>query len=276
MPYQQGQPMPQHFAPAPPQGAPTNGMAIAALILAILAILMCAIPLINVASIVGGVVALVLGILGLRKAKSGAAGGKGLALASVIIAPIAIIVAIIVNVVVGLAVNSIDKTLKDAVADSQNQAGDLGSELDEDEAAEAAAAPLALGESATVGDYTVTVTAVNPSANDVLAETNMFNEAPTNQYVLVDLAVVYNGAAEGTPWIDLTAKFTGTDARQYDESSCDAVTPSSAIDVPTLNTTGAASFNVCMDVPAEAIAGGTVSVEETMSFTPTKVFWAIG
>ncbi|MFI2753743.1 DUF4190 domain-containing protein [Cellulomonas sp. P22] len=275
-PYPQGQPTPQHFPPAAPQSAPTNGLAVAALVVAIISLLLCFVPVINFASIVGGVVALVLGILGRRKAKSGAAGGKGLALAGVIIAPIAIVVAIIVNVVAGMAVDAINDSVQDAVADAENQESDLGSGLDEDEAAQAEQAALALGESATVGEYTVTVTAVNTSANEVLAAVNMYNEAPANQYVLVDLSVVYNGTDEGDPWVDLTASFVGTDARQYDASSCGAITPIPEMDVPTLNPTGTAAYNVCMDVPAEAITGGTVSLEETMSFTGEKVFWNIG
>ncbi len=40
------------------------------------------------------------------------------------------------------------------------------------------------------------------------------HEPPTNQYVLVDVSVVYNGDEEGDPWIDLTHAFQGTDARQ--------------------------------------------------------------
>jgi hypothetical protein len=108
-----------------------------------------------------------------------------------------------------------------------------------------------------------------------VASANEFNEPPTHQYVVVDLAVTYNGTEEGNPWIDLTAVVQGSDSRQYDDSSCMATLPNDAMDVPTLTQGGEAAFQFCMDAPAEALTGASLFVEETLSFDDTRVYWTI-
>jgi hypothetical protein len=92
--------------------------------------------------------------------------------------------------------------------------------------------------------------------------------------VLVGLTVTYNGAEEGDPWVDLTTEFVGTDARKYDTSSCMAVIPDEAMNVPTLLAGGTASYQVCMDVPPAAVAGGQVEVSESFSWDDTSLVWA--
>jgi hypothetical protein len=126
--------------------------------------------------------------------------------------------------------------------------------------------PVPIGEAATVGDYDVTVTGVITDADEIVAGANQFNEPPTGQYLVVEMSVQYNGTAEGSVFWDLTYVFNGTDNRQYTDSDCSAVLPEDAIDVPTLNAGGTASFQVCMDVPPAAISGGQLFIEPTMSF----------
>jgi hypothetical protein len=135
--------------------------------------------------------------------------------------------------------------------------------------------PLALGEKASVGSkYTVSVKEVVPNANDVIAAANMFNDPPKGQYVLAELHVRYVGQREGDPWLDLSMKYVGTDHRQYDESSCGAVVPHESIDVPTLQHGGAASFQICFDMPPKAIEGGEIFVEDSLSFSDdSRVYW---
>ncbi len=160
--------------------------------------------------------------------------------------------------------------------------GALGSVESEPEAEPQAAAggpeaPLSLGASAAVGEYEVTVDAVDLDADAEIAAANQFNDSPVGRYVLVDLTVTYAGAGEGDPWVDLTSSFVGTDARLYANSACTSVTPRPAVDVPTLLSGGTASFQWCMDVPPAAIDGGQLFVEEMFSFTNEgRVYWHIG
>ncbi|MCK0112465.1 DUF4352 domain-containing protein [Ornithinimicrobium sp. F0845] len=132
---------------------------------------------------------------------------------------------------------------------------------------------LAIGGTAEVGDYTVAVTEVQLNANDALQATNSFNEAPEGQYVLVSLDVTYNGDEEADPWLDLFIELAGSDARVYDTSTCMAVTPNTVMDVPTLTAGGQATFDVCFDVPQEALDNPKIYVEDSMSFDDTRAIW---
>lgn len=153
----------------------------------------------------------------------------------------------------------------------------VSDEADESEASdegdEGAPGELALGERAEVGDYSVAVTEVQLDADDVMQEANEFNDPPSGQYVLLTLDVTYTGAEEGDPWLDLAAELAGSDARNYDESTCGSVAPNSAMDVPTLATGGKATYNVCFDVPVEALEDPRIYVEESFSFDDTRAAW---
>lgn len=129
---------------------------------------------------------------------------------------------------------------------------------------------LPQGTEAEVGEYTVTVSSVQLDATDVILGFNQFNDPPQGQYVLVTLDVVYNGSEEGDPWLDLNSKFVGSDSRQYGESTCLATLEREGFSVPTLENGGAAQYEVCMDVPAAALPGKRVLVEDTHSFTGTN------
>ncbi len=129
---------------------------------------------------------------------------------------------------------------------------------------------------AQIGDYQVTVDAVELDANATVAGADEFNEPATNgQYVVAQLTATYTGTDEGTPGFDLTAVFHGTDSRQYSDADCMAYLPDDAIDAPTLNAGGSDTFQFCMDVPPTAVAGGQLSVEPTMSLSDERVFFAL-
>lgn len=263
--------MSQFVAPPPPQTVPHRGkgLAVAALVLGIVAAAGCLVPLLNIGSIVLAVVGLALGIVALARR----ADGKGLSIAGVVLSGVAIVVAIAVNVAAGAALTAVDEAVDQAATDAAN-----GYSTVEPEAAEeVAASALALGTPAEVGDYSVTVTAVNQDATQVIADANSFNAAADGRYVLVDLTATYNGdQPEANPWIDLTTGFQGTDARNYSTTSCDAVVPNAAFDQPGLRAGGTASYQVCFDVPVEAIAGGLVSVEQFANFEDDQVAWKLG
>ena len=160
-----------------------------------------------------------------------------------------------------------------ATPEATEEPSNTASEPEEEESDDSGSGELALGASAEVGSYTVTVTDVQLDANDAIKEANSFNEDPEGRYVLVELAVTYTGDDEGDPWLDLSVALMGSDARIYDSSSCEAVSPNPVFDVPTLTSGGQATFDLCFDVPEEALDNPKISVEESLSFEDTKAVW---
>ncbi|EMY35085.1 hypothetical protein D477_006261 [Arthrobacter crystallopoietes BAB-32] len=264
--YQQppGYPMPGQ---PPPQQK--KGLAIVALVVSIVALVLCLIPVINNVAIVLGLVGLGLAIAALviaskRKQK------KGMPIAALIMSVLAIIGAIVSQLIYVSVLNS--------VSDAIEEGSDGVVPLTEEQQSEAAEIPaLGLGESAPVGDeYTVTVNAVNLDATEDILAVSEVNEAPQGQYVLVDLSVEYTGAEEGDPWIDLGVNLVGSDARQYDPSTCSAILEKPALEVPTLENGGQGDYQVCMDVPAEAVQDAQLFVEPTLSFNDSdRVYWSV-
>jgi hypothetical protein len=258
----------------PPQkGA---GLAIASMVLGIIALLLSWVPVINDLAAVLAVVGLGLGIPALLRARRGASGGKGLAITGLVTSVLAIVLVFATQVfyasVLDEVERSLDQELNGAPADA------VTPELVEPPTEEAAA-PVAdvvpLGVPAQVGDYQVTVDAVQLDGNAAVAAANRFNEDPTGQYVIAQLTVTYTGGEEGTPGWDLSAVFHGTDARQYSDADCSAVLADDAMEAPTLNPGGSDTFQFCMDVPPSAIPGGQLSVEPTMSFEDERVHYAV-
>ncbi|MBP3037463.1 hypothetical protein J2M53_14530 [Arthrobacter sp. zg-ZUI100] len=134
---------------------------------------------------------------------------------------------------------------------------------------------LELGSSGKVGEYSVTVTGVDTDATETILAISPFNKAPQGQYVLVDVSATYVGNGEGDPWMDLRIKFTGADARQYDAGDCFERLDQGAHTVPTLETGGAAEFQVCIDIPPEALADAEIFVQEKYSRDGDRVYWSI-
>jgi hypothetical protein len=260
--------------PAPRKG---SGLAIAALVLGIIALVLCWVPIVNNFAAVLAVVGLALGIPALVSARRGKRTGRGMALASVILSVVAIVGVLATQALYSSVLDDVSDEINNSIESADASAGAEAEVAanDEADASAAADAVLPLGKSGQLSEYTVTVDSVTQDANDVVANENQFNGPPNGQYVLVGLTVTYNGTDDGDPWIDLSTEFVGTDARKYDTSSCTAVIPNEASDVPTLLTGGTASYQVCMDVPPTAIAGGKVEVSESFSFDDSKLVWAI-
>ncbi|MCZ2804884.1 DUF4190 domain-containing protein [Modestobacter sp. VKM Ac-2983] len=256
-----------------------SGLAIAALVLGIIALLLCWVPIINNFAAVLAVVGLALGIPALISARRGKRTGSGLAVAGVVLSVVALVGVFATQAFYGEVIDDVTEEINNSAVDPtvETDSSAVDSEASADAATDVAAAPsvLPVGQSGELSEYTVTVDSVTPNGNDVVANENQFNEAPTGQYVLVGLTVTYNGADEGDPWLDLTTEFVGTDARKYDTSSCFAVIPNEATEVPTLLSAGTASYQVCMDVPPTAIEGGQVEVSESFSFEDDSLVWAI-
>ncbi len=135
------------------------------------------------------------------------------------------------------------------------------------------AEPLAVGETAQLDDYDVTVDAITPDATAQVQGANEFNDPPKKgQYAEVTLTAVYTGDDEGTPRMDLSVVLSGSDKVQYKDSDCEASIGDS--DYNTLEPGGKAQFTVCIDAPAAAITGGLVFVESTYSLgNDDRAFW---
>jgi hypothetical protein len=89
-----GYPQPPGYGPPPP-AKPTNGLAVAALVVGLIALLICWVPVIG---ILAGLVALGLGIAGwVRASRTGT--GTGLAVAGTVLGGLAVIAGILATVV---------------------------------------------------------------------------------------------------------------------------------------------------------------------------------
>ncbi len=244
-----------------------KGLGVAALVIAIVALCLCWVPIINNFAAVLGFVALVFGVISLIVA-SKKNGGKGLGVASTIIAIVSIVLVFITQAAYVKALDGLSAAIEDA-GDGEVAASDevLAQAQDPAQA-------QTLGQSAIIGEYSVSIDDVNLEADKEIAEANPFNEQAEGQYVVVDLTTVYNGSEEGDPWIDLTVELVGSDARIYSTASTMAVTNNPATDVPTLTAGGEGSYQVAFDVPTAAVTDAKVRVTETLSLNNDAVLWA--
>lgn len=274
----------QHYAPDQPAYAPPAGptkpqqdvgkwLSIAALALAVVALALCLVPVINHVAIALAIVGLGLGGAALtlavkRKAKT------GLPIAALVTAGLAVTGFMVSRVFYAVMLTGL------GVANGDGGEGVGGAaSVDEREEQRAQAGPrMALGEAADVGTaYKVTVNALKQDATDEILAVNSFNQAPLQgQYALVDLTAEYVGPGEGDPSMDLSVRLSGGDARQYDARNCRALLGKPTVLVPTLENGGQADFQVCLDIPAEALRDAELLVEPRMSLNgESRVYWTL-
>lgn len=265
-----GYPPPGQFAPPPEPGGNKGAgkaLAITALILAVVSLLLCWVPIVNNLVFFLGLLALGFGIPALIISVKKRSKAKGTSIAAVIIAVVALVGVLASQAMYSSMLDGISKSISDSADGVVDTAPKDQKKADD--------ASLALGAIAKVGgDYEVAVMSVNPNAGDAIAAANPYNVPAKGQYVLVDISVKYVGAKEGNPWIDLTPKFAGGDARQYDTSTCMAALEKSGTSLPTLGTGATGDYQVCMDVPAGAVVDGKVFVEPMFSIKQDqRVYW---
>lgn len=263
----------------PPQGPPSGrgrGMALAGLILGIVGLVLCWVPLLNVLALIAALVGLGLSIAALVPAVRDRTGAKGLAIAGVIVSGLAVIGSILAITLLSFFFSAVTNTMNDGNYGSPYGGQSGGTPTPPSASAVPGSDLLPLGTAAEVGDYTVTVSSVQPDATDSILGFSQVNQAPSGQYVLLTLDVTYNGSGEGNPWLDLTAGYVGSDNRQYDESSCDAVLELDGTAVPTLEQGGQAQYQACMDVPPDAIPGKRILVEKALEINgPDEASWQV-
>lgn len=267
----------------PPREQRGKAVTITALILAGIALILCWIPIVNNAVFFLGLIAVVLAVIALVITLRGRSTMRGMAVASLVVGVLSLVGVLATQALYASVLDGVSGAVSGSNENGNSTGGTSSSGSKTTEAptpspvAGSASKPLAIGTAAAVGDeYRVAVTSVKLNANAEVLAANQFNDAPTGQYVLVQVSVTYVGAKEGNPWIDLSETFVGTDARQYDASDCGAVVDQGDMDVPTLEKGGKATYQLCMDVPKAAIEGGKIFLEETISFNDrSRVYWAI-
>jgi hypothetical protein len=113
---------PQYQQYAPPAAQKGSGLAVAALVLGIIALVFCWIPFLNVLSIILGLIGLGLGVPALIGALRSRRAGKGMAIAGVVLATVAIIASIAIS---AAATKAVDDALSGTeVSTSDGAAGD--------------------------------------------------------------------------------------------------------------------------------------------------------
>ena len=118
-----------------------------------------------------------------------------------------------------------------------------------------------VGEPVVVGDWEVTVTAIDLDADAEMAEANRFNKEASGRYVLVDYSATYRGSGpSGDAGYDLTWTLTGDDGAGY--GPVFGVTPAEADDVPRDVKPGeTAELQEVFDVKKKVVAARSVTVE---------------
>lgn len=252
-------------------------LALSALILAIISVLLCWVPIVNNVVFILGLLALGLGVAAVIGAFRHRRSTRGMSITAVCLSVLSLVGVLATQAFYGSLFDTTSPRSEAAVTapaeDPSSEAGVAPEPAPGN--AEVSSDAAALGTKQEVSDYDVTVTGVNLDATDIIAEENQFNDVADGRYVLVDVTVQYLGTDEADPWVDLDITFVGSDARQYDANSCDAVSPNSAMDVPTLENTGTASYQVCMDVPPTAVDGGKLFVERSLTMNDDRAYWAL-
>lgn len=188
-----------------------------------------------------------------------------------------LVVMLALLVVVGVAgCGSSDGTGAEVVSgDSPQQETEAAAEAD---APGTRTNPLPVGTTAKVGDWEVTVTAVNTNANDAIAAANQFNDPPVagSQFVLVTVDAKYAGEESGTFWVDMSYKFYGSGGNTFDSGGQSMVVPPNPLSDAGETFPGAAvSGNMVFEVPTDQIEGGAIIMEGSFSFDDTRVFFAL-
>ncbi|NLY77252.1 MAG: hypothetical protein GX080_04065 [Tissierellia bacterium] len=134
--------------------------------------------------------------------------------------------------------------------------------------------PIPIGQKANIGsNWEITVLEIVPDAWSIIEAENMFNEPPQDgyQYVMANIQVSYVGEESGTPWVDLSIQYLGSDGNVYSQSA--AVVPNAFIDIGEQFPGATAEGNISWAIPAAAVSGGRIMVEESFNFEDTRVFF---
>lgn len=144
-----------------------------------------------------------------------------------------------------------------------------------EDVSEADESDLAIGTTAQLGDYEVTVTEFVEDATERVLGDNEFNDPPSNGlYATVTFDATYLGDGEGMPGFDLTAKLI-IDGVQHADFECGASVEGGGMDAPTLENGGTATdITFCFDHPG-LNDGARLFFEDLLSFDNERVYWSV-
>lgn len=134
--------------------------------------------------------------------------------------------------------------------------------------------PIPIGQKAKIGsNWEITILEIVPDAWSIIEAENMFNEPPEEgyQYVMAKVQVSYIGEESGTPWVDLSLRYLGSDGNSYSKGV--GVVPKAFSDIGEQFPGATAEGNVGWAVSADAVSGGKIIVEKSFSFEDTRVFF---
>ena len=137
--------------------------------------------------------------------------------------------------------------------------------------------PAAIGATARIGDWEVTITDVDLDATEVVLEENQFNDGPADgrSFVLWSIEATYNGDDSGTAWIDLNWKVVGAAGNSFGSGMDDScgVVPDDLFSKGETFPGGVVTGNVCVSAETDQLDGGTILVEEL--FGGSRTFFAL-
>ena len=183
-----------------------------------------------------------------------------------------------------------DVTSDEADADVEEAAAaddgglDDGAEADEEANGNDAALgtrdnPLELGTRIEMADWTLVVTEVVSDATDEVMAANQFNDPPVEgrQFVMLSVDATYEGDDSGMAWLDFSWAIVGAAGNTFGTGMDDycGVIPDPLDDTGETFPGGSVSGNVCISVEADQIEGGTIRIEESLSFEDTRAFYAL-
>ncbi len=110
--------------------------------------------------------------------------------------------------------------------------------------------PIPVGDTVTVGAWTVRVVGVTLNADEVVEGENQFNDkpGPGQQYVLVTLETTHNGNGSSDPWRRLMWAAVSDDGTHY-ESPLEVVIPENLGDIGRVPSGIKATGNILLEVP---------------------------
>lgn len=146
------QPVVQVSAQVQGSKTPSSGMAIASLVLGIVAIFFSFIPLVNWFSFILVILGVIFGIVGIIGTGAGKKGGRGLAIAGLVVSAVALIITLVSNASLFAAVDSVTNEPSETVVAEVVEEGSQSSSASGDASASSDADANASSDAAAAGD----------------------------------------------------------------------------------------------------------------------------
>lgn len=124
-----------------------------------------------------------------------------------------------------------------------------------------------------LGDYTLTVTTIDPDADDAVADPEKLNDPPSGRYVQVEVTVTYDGSETVNPSAEVRATFLGADALN-DDYTYVFINGDRRRDQD-VRGGGTVTYPVFLDVSPNAIAGGAVELKVGYGADDPSQPWAV-